>query len=122
MPDVAGEAVNPDEAEDCADGDRDEADENAALAHAIEQVEGRKAPHDVANAMLVEEALLGEVDHAEDARKAECGVSKDAERDVKREGHARGGWSGEMVGRRELGEKKKCQNEWKHKCADGALA
>ena len=122
MPDVAGEAVNPDEAEDGADGNRNESDENAALTHAIEKVEGWKAPDNVANAMLVEETLLGKIDDAENARKAECGVSKDTERHVKREGGAGGGWSGEMVGRRELREKKKCQDEWKHKRTDGALA
>src|SRR5258708_5441153 len=37
-PYIAGEAIDPDEAEGGADGDGNEADEDAALAHAIEQV------------------------------------------------------------------------------------
>ena len=39
VPNVAGEAIDPDEPENGADRDRDESDQNAALAHAIEEIE-----------------------------------------------------------------------------------
>ena len=122
MPDVAGEAVDPDEAEGSADSDGNEADEDAALAHAIEKIERWEAPDDIADAMFVEEALFAEVDEAEYAGEAEGGVGQDAERYVKCEDYAGGGWSGEAVWRRELREEEKCQNEWEHERADRALA
>ena len=51
VPDVAGEAVDPDEAERGADGDGDESDQDAALAHAIEKIERRETPDDIADAL-----------------------------------------------------------------------
>src|SRR6266851_2075330 len=108
VPDIAGEAIDPDEAEGGADGDRNEANENAALAHAIEKIERGEAPDNVADAVFLQKALLGEVDDAEDARQAEGGVSEDAEGDVKREDDAGGGRGGEAVGRRELRDREEC--------------
>lgn len=108
VPDVAGKAVNPEKTERCADPNRNEADEDAALTHAIEKVERRKAPDDVRDAMFVEEALFGEVDNTEHAGKAEGSIGEDAKGHVESEGDAGGGRGGEVVGRREVGEKKKC--------------
>jgi len=122
MPDVAGEAVHPDKAQRGADGDGDEADEDAALAHAIEKIERREAPDDVADAVLVQEALFTEVNEAEHTRKAEGGVGEDAERYVKCKCDAGGGRGGKAVWGRELREEEKRQNEWEHERADGALA
>lgn len=122
VPDIAGEPVNPDEAHRGADGDGDESDQDTALAHAIEKVEGWEAPDHVADTMFVQQALLSEVDQAKHTRKAEGCVGKDAERNVKGENDA-GGWrGGKTVGRRELREKEKCQNKWKHERTDRPLA
>src|SRR5216683_2406840 len=70
VPNIAREPVNPDEAHRGADGDGDESDQDTALAHAIEKVEGWEAPDHVADAMFVQEALFSEVDEAKHTRKA----------------------------------------------------
>src|SRR6201999_3899007 len=44
IPIPAGEAVHPDKAERGADGDRNQTDENARAAHALEQFERRESP------------------------------------------------------------------------------
>ncbi len=64
MPDISGEAVDPHEAENGTDSDRDESHEDAALTHAIEKIKRRQTPDDIANAVLVEQALFAEVDEA----------------------------------------------------------
>lgn len=122
VPDIAREPVNPHEAHRGADGDGDEPDQDAALAHAIKQIERWQTPDNIADAMFVEEALFCEVDEAKDTRKAESSVGQDAEGYVKREDDAGGGRGGKTVGRRELREDEKCQNKWKHERADGPLA
>lgn len=63
VPDVASKAINPEEPECCADRNRNQADKNAALTHAIEKIERREAPDNVGDAMFVKEPLLGEVDN-----------------------------------------------------------
>ena len=122
VPDVAGQPFDPDETESGADADRDQADEDAALAHTIEKVERGQSPHDVADAMFVEQALLGEVDNAQDAGEAEGGVGKDAEGYVEGEDDAGGGRCGEAVRRSELGDREKCEDEWENKGTDRTLA
>ena len=122
MPDIPGEAVDPHEAENGTDSDGDESHEDAALTHAIEKIKRRQTPDDIANAVLMKQALFAEVHEAEYAGEAERGVGENTERDVKREGDAGGGWCGQAVRRRELGKKEKRQNEWKDKSSDRTLA
>src|SRR5882724_11871823 len=122
VPDIAREPVNPDEAHRGADGDGDESDQDTALAHAIEKVEGWQAPDHVADAVFVQEALFSEIDEAEHTREAEGCVGKDAERNVKGENDAGCGRGSKTVGRRELREEKKCQDKWKHERTDRPLA
>jgi len=122
VPDVAREAVNPDEAHRRADGDGDEPDQHAALAHAIEKIKRWQTPDNIADAMFVEKALFAEVDHAEYAGKAERGVGQDAECYVKREDDASCGRRGQAVWGRKLREEEKCQNEWEHERTDRPLA
>ena len=122
MPDIAGEAINPDKAECGANGDRDETHQDAALAHAIEKIEGWEPPDDIAHTVLVQQALFAEVDETEYAGEAERGVGQDAEGYVKRKDDAGSGRSGETVLGRELREQEKCQNEWEHESSDGTLA
>src|SRR5260370_4728029 len=111
VPDIAREPVNPDEAHGGANGDGDESDQDTALAHAIEKVEGWEAPDYVADTMFVQQALFSEVDEAKHTRKAEGCVGKDAERNVKGENDA-GCWRGGKTGRRgEVGGKGKSQTK-----------
>src|ERR1700675_1507263 len=121
VPDGAGEAIDPDKTESGADADRDQADEHAALAHAIEKIERGKTPDDIADLMFVEQTLLGEVDDAQNAGEAESGVSQNAERDVKCEDDASGGRSGEAVGGSELRNSEERQNEGENESAYRAL-
>src|ERR1700738_2309510 len=61
IPILAGEAVDPDETENGADGDGEEANEHAGTAHALEKVERRETPDDFAKFVIAEETVLGEV-------------------------------------------------------------
>jgi hypothetical protein len=121
VPDVACESIDPDEAQHGADGDGDETDKDAALAHAIKKIERWKTPNNIADAMLMQEALLAKVDDAEHAGQAEGGVGQDAERYVKREDDAGGGRCGEVIRRRQVRDDEKRQDKRKHEGAHGTL-
>src|SRR5260370_42612407 len=56
IPILAGEAVDPDKTQNGADGDRNEANEHAGAAHALEEVDRGKAPDDGAEFAMAEEA------------------------------------------------------------------
>jgi hypothetical protein len=122
IPILAGEAVDPDKTENGADGDREEADQNAGAAHAFEEIKGGKAPDDFAELAIAEQAILGEVNEAEDEGQGEGGVGKDAECDVQGEDRAPRGRGGQAVGGGEMGGEKKHQDEGDDESADGALA
>jgi hypothetical protein len=121
---LAGQAVDPDETEDGAHSDRDEADEDAGLAHALEEVEGRETPDDIAEVTIAQETILQEKDGAENAREGEGGVGENAECDVEREDDtvglrrrkAVGACAGEMRG------EKKNQDERQNEGAYRTLA
>ena len=121
-PHVAGEAVDPDVAEGRADGDGDNANQNAALTHTIEQIERRQSPYHSAYAMLVKEALFAQVDEAEHAGQAERCVGQDAQRDVERKDDSVGGRSRESVRWRQLRYREKGQHKWQNESADRPLA
>src|SRR5579863_9173334 len=122
VPNGTGETIDPDETESGSDTDGNQADQHAALAHAIEKIERGEAPNDVADAMFVEQTLLGEVDDAQDAGEAKSGVGQNAERDMKGEDDAGGGRRGKAVGRSEWRDREKCQDEWQNKGTDRPLA
>jgi len=61
---LAGQAVDPDEAEDGADGDGDQADQDAGTAHALEEIERGEAPDYFAEFAIAQEAIFGEIDEA----------------------------------------------------------
>jgi hypothetical protein len=122
VPDRAGEAIHPEEAEDGADSDGNETHEDTALAHAVEKIKRGKAPEQASDFVFLEQALLGEIDDAEDAREAEGGISQNAEGYVKGEGDSFGGDGGGVIGRGDVGEKEEGQDERKDQGAYGALA
>jgi hypothetical protein len=121
VPDVAGEPIDPDKTQHGADGDGNETDKDAALAHAIEKIERWKTPNNVADPMLVQEALLAEVDDTKHAGQAEGSVGQDAKRYVKREDDAGGGWCGEAIWRRQLRDNEEGQDKGKYEGAYGTL-
>src|SRR5713226_198567 len=82
IPKLAAETVDPDKAKCSADGDGNEANEDAAAAHAIEKLERRQAPDDVAKMMVAEKSLLGEEYEAQNESKSKGGIGEDTERDV----------------------------------------
>ena len=119
-----GETVDPDETQNSADGDGDQADEDARLAHALKEVQGGKTPNDVAKMTIAQEAILQQKDGAENKRESECGVGENAQGNVEREDHAMslgrrkavGTGTGEMSGEEEN------QDERQDEGAYGALA
>ena len=122
IPILAGEAVDPDKAENGADGDGKQTDENAGTAHAFEEIEGGQAPDDFAELAIAQQAILSEINEAEDEGQGEGGVGKDAESDVQGEDGAARGRGGEAVGGREMGGEKKDQDEGDDEGAHGTLA
>src|SRR5215831_18797867 len=121
VPDSAAQPVDPNKPQRRANGNGDQPDQHAALAHAIEQVERRQTPHDAADFVLLQQALLGEIDDAQHARKAERGVGQNAKRDVKRESHTFGRNRGVVVGSGGIGKQHKCQDKRKNQRSDRAL-
>jgi hypothetical protein len=64
IPILTGETVDPDKTENGADGDGEEANENARTAHALEKVERRETPDDFAKFVIAQEAILGKINNA----------------------------------------------------------
>src|SRR5215468_5749184 len=64
IPILTGQAIHPNEAEHGADGDRNEADENARLTHALEKLQRGQPPDYVANFAVPQQAILHQKDQA----------------------------------------------------------
>ena len=67
MPELPGEAVDPDEAQRGANRDGNNADQDAGLAHALEQFQRRQAPNDITHFVLAQQAFFAQKNQAEDA-------------------------------------------------------
>src|SRR5689334_8026319 len=74
------QTIYPDKTHRCANHDRDEPDDYAALAHSLQQFEGRQSPDYGAHVAAAEQVLLGEEDEAKDEGKSKRRVGEDAER------------------------------------------
>src|SRR5882724_2913704 len=77
IPVLTGQAVHPDEAEDRAYGDRNQADQDAGTAHALEEFEGRQPPDDFAELAASQQAILDQKDQAEHERECKGGIRED---------------------------------------------
>ena len=122
MPELAGEAVNPKKTESGTNGDGNNSQKHAGLAHALQQFQRRQPPDHVTHFVFAKQALFSEEEKAEDARQGECGVGENTEGDVQSESYAtRSGWS-EAIGGSEMRGEEKNKDERQDESADGALA
>lgn len=122
MPELASEAVNPKKTESGADGDGNNPQKHAGLAHALEQFQRWQAPDHVTHFVFAKEALLADEDKAKDARQGEGGVGQNTQRDVQSKSYAARGGGSEAIGGSEMRGKEKNKDERQDESADGALA
>src|SRR5262249_50061631 len=67
-------AIHSDKTEHGADRDRDQAHQDARVAHAFEKFQGRQPPNDISQLAHAEETFFREKHDAKDTRKGESGI------------------------------------------------
>src|SRR5271168_2008661 len=122
IPVLADQAIDRDESQGGPNGDGDEPDDDAGMAHAVEQIQRGEPPNHVAKFAAAQEALFAEENEAQDKGEREGGVSQNAERHVKSENYAVRGRRGKTIGGRQVRGKEKNENERKDESSHRSLS